>query len=129
MSSPSLVIRRLVVTGNLSCDLRFNRGINILQAVQTDNDPRSTNSCGKTSLVELIQYGLGRRYSSRDDFQFASIISQLKTLWMEVQLNDRVITIERSMQEFTARVRVREGTFSADMVNTPAEYVHVADLS
>ena len=56
MASPSLVIRRVVVAGNLSCDLKFERGLNIIQAVATHGDVKSTHKSGKTSLVELIQH-------------------------------------------------------------------------
>ncbi len=129
MASPSLVIRRVVVEGQLSCDLQFERGLNIVRAVQTGGDPRSTNKCGKTSLVELIQHGLGRRQESKAKFHFAPIMDQLEKLWLEVEANGQVFTIERSLQEITARARVREGPYVPGLRNTPAEIVSIEDMS
>ncbi len=129
MASPSLVIRRIVVEGEISCDLQFGRGLNIVRAVQTGGDPKSTNQCGKTSLVELIQHGLGRRQKSKAKFHFAPIIEQLETLWLEIEANGEVLTIERSLQEITARVRVREGPYVPGIGGTPAELVSIRDMS
>ncbi len=129
MASPSLVIRRVVVDGDLSCDLQFDRGLNIVQAVQTDGDPRSTNKCGKTSLVELIQHGLGRRQTSKAKFHFAPIIDRLRMLWLEIESNGTVLTIERSLQEITARARVREGPYVPGTEAAPAELISIEDMS
>lgn len=129
MTSPLLVVRRVVVDGELSCDLQFERGLNIVRAIQTGDDPKSTNKCGKTSLVELIQHGLGRRQKSKAKFHFAPILDQLSTLWLEIEVNDDVLTIERSLQEITGRVRVREGPYVPGIENAPAELVGVDDLS
>jgi len=129
MASPSLVIRRIVVEGEISCDLQFERGLNIVRAVQTGGDPKSTNQCGKTSLVELIQHGLGRRQKSKAKFHFAPIIEQLETLWLEIEANGEVLTIERSLQEINARVRVREGPYVPGTGGTPAELVSIGDMS
>jgi hypothetical protein len=129
MASPSLVIRRVVVEGELSCDLQFERGLNIVRAIQTDDDPKSTNKCGKTSLVELIQHGLGRRQRSKAKFHFAPIMEQLDRLWLEIETNDQVFTVERSLQEITARVRVREGPYVPGIGNAPAELVSVEEMS
>lgn len=129
MASPSLVIRRVVVEGEISCDLQFERGLNIVRAVQTGDDPKSTNQCGKTSLLELIQHGLGRRQKSRAKFHFAPIIDQLETLWLEIEANGEVLTIERSLQEITARARVREGPYVPGIESTPAELVSIEDMS
>ena len=85
MPSPKLQIRRIVVSGELSMDQQFYPGLNIVHAVQTGDDIRSTNGCGKTSLVELIQHGLGRTHTSKAKFHFAAIIKQLGTLWLEFE--------------------------------------------
>jgi len=129
MPSPSLVIRRVVVQGELSCDLQFERGLNIIWAVQTSDDPKSTNKCGKTSLVELIQHGLGRRQESKAKFHFAPIMEQLDTLWLEIETNGQVFTIERSLREITARARVREGPYLPGIASAPAELVSINDMS
>jgi hypothetical protein len=129
MASPSLFIRRVIVEGKLSCDLRFERGLNIVRAIQTNDDPRSTNKCGKTALVELIQHGLGRQQQTKAKFHFAPIIDQLNALWLEIETNGEVLTIERSLQEINARVRIREGSYVAGIDNTPAELVSIDDMS
>jgi hypothetical protein len=129
MPSPSLVIRRIVVDGALSFDLTFDRGLNIIQAVPTNDDPKSTHKCGKTALVELIQHGLGVRQLSREKFHFAPIIDEIRTLWLEIEANGAIITIERSLQEITARVRIREGEYVRGIEAVPSELVSVEELS
>ena len=129
MTSPLLIIRRVVVSGNLSCDLQFDRGLNIIHAVPTDNDPTSTNKVGKTGLVELIQHGLGRRQGTRQSFHFAPIDDQIETLWLEIEANGTVLTIERSLTALNANTRVREGAYTPHIQNRPAELVAVDDLS
>jgi len=129
MPSPLLIIRRVVVDGNLSLDLTFDRGLNIVQAVPTNDDLKSTHKCGKTSLVELIQHGLGRRQASKKEFHFAPIIDEIKTLWLEIEANGEIITIERSLREITARVRIREGEYVRGIEAIPSELVSVEDLS
>ncbi len=54
MTSPTLIIRRIVVDGDLTYDKTFYPGVNVVKAIKTNEDPRSTNGCGKTALVELI---------------------------------------------------------------------------
>lgn len=129
MPSPSLVIRRVVVEGNLSFDLTFDRGLNIVQAIPTNNDPKSTHKCGKTSLVELIQHGLGRRQPSKEKFHFAPIFDEIKTLWLEIEANGEIITIERSLQEITARTRLRASEYVHGIEATPSELVPVEEMS
>lgn len=129
MVSPLLVIRRIVVAGELSCDLQFDRGLNIVQAVQTDDDPKSTNKVGKTSLVELIQHGLGRRQKSKAKYHFAPIIDRLDTLWLEVNANDEIFTIERSLRQINARARVHEGPYVPGIEDAPAELVDIEEMS
>ena len=129
MPSPSLIIRRIVVEGNFSCDISLDEGLNIIQAVSADGDTRSTNKAGKTSLIELIQHGLGRRHKSKAKFYFAPILRQLKTLWLEIEVNGTVLTIERSMQDIFSSIKIRESLYSASIKNTTAEIVAVEDMS
>jgi hypothetical protein len=129
MVSPLLTIRRVVVSGKLSCDLKFEQGLNIIHAVPTNNDPMSTNKVGKTGLIELIQHGLGRRQRSRASFHFAPIDEQIDTLWLEIEANGTILTIERSLRSLLAAVQLREGTYSSQIRNRPAETVSVEELS
>jgi uncharacterized protein YydD (DUF2326 family) len=57
MSSPNLVLRRSIIKGEIGCDLTFNYGLNVVKSVADAADPKSTNKCGKTSLIELILHG------------------------------------------------------------------------
>ena len=129
MPSPSLQIRRLVVDGELGLDLRFHKGLNVVSAVPASGDPRFGNKAGKTALVELIQYGLGRRHQSRERFHFAPILDEMRRLYLEIEANGRIVTIERSLRELTARATVREGALSADLLGTRGQMIDIPELS
>jgi DNA repair exonuclease SbcCD ATPase subunit len=129
MPSPKLMIRRIVVEGNLSFDQKFFPGLNIIHATQSGNDARSTNGCGKTSLVELIQHGFGRSQESKAKFHFATIIEQLDKLWLEFETDGGIYTIERSLKDIFSAARFHEGPYVAGMENTPAEVVKIDDMS
>lgn len=129
MSSPKLIIRRAVVEGDLSFDQRFYPGLNIIHAVQTGSDARSTNGCGKTSLVELIQHGFGKKHDSKAKFYFASIIDHLNKLWLEFETDSDVYTIERSLTDIFGAARLHEGSYVPGMENSPAEVVKIDDMS
>lgn len=129
MLSPKLIIRRIVVEGDVSFDQKFYPGLNIIQAVQTGNDPRSTNGCGKTSLVELIQHGFGKKHDSKAKFFFASIIEQLNTLWLEFETDSGVYTIGRSLSDIFRAARFYEGPYVPGIEATPAEVVGIEDMS
>jgi hypothetical protein len=109
--------------------LKFGPGLNVVKSVQTANNPKSTNKCGKTSMVELIQYGLGRQIKSKQKWHFAPIADKLDRMWLEVDLNDRTLTIERSLRELSARARVHEGAYVVGMEDHPADLVGIDDLS
>lgn len=129
MLSPRLMIRRIVVEGDLSFDQRFYPGLNIIHAVQTGNDMRSTNGCGKTSLVELIQHGFGKKHDSKAKFFFASITEHLNALWLEFETDSGVYTIWRSLADIFRAMRLYEGSYVPSMESTPAEVVSIEDMS
>lgn len=129
MTSPALLIRRVVVEGELSCNLKFDYGLNIIQAIPSDGDQQSTNGSGKTSLIELIQHGLGKRQGSKADWHFRPIYDQVQTLWLEIEANEKVVTIERSLQEINAAARIREGIYVPEIQNTPSELVSIEKMS
>jgi len=128
MSSPSLIIRRVVVEGNLSMNQQFTSGLNVVQAIPTNGDPQSTNSCGKTGLVELIKHGCGVKQISKE-WHFQSIGQQVQTLWLELEANGKLLTIERSMQSLSAVLLVREGPYFRGIKNTPSDRVSVDNMS
>lgn len=80
-------------------------------------------------MVELIQYGLGRHIKSKQKWHFAPIANKLDTLWLEVELNGRTVTIERSLRELSASARVREGEYLSGAGKRPSDLVSIDDLS
>jgi hypothetical protein len=129
MPSPQLVIRRVVVSGELTLDQSFDRGLNVLYAAPARGDARLTNKAGKTALVELIQYGLGRRQRRRETFHFEPIMDRLGSLWLEVEANGMVATVERSMRDIFARVVLRDGPYQPRSSELPGDLVDVEALS
>ncbi|MDD5367861.1 MAG: hypothetical protein PHQ40_02150 [Anaerolineaceae bacterium] len=129
MQSPKLIIRRVVVDGKLAYDQRFYPGLNVIQSVQTGNDIRSTNGCGKTSLVELIQHGFGKKHDSKAKFFFASIIDQIDTLWLEFEVDSGVFTIQRSLVDIFSAAHLYEGPYVPGMEKTPSEMISIEDMS
>ena len=129
MKSPSLYINRLVVDGALHCDFKFRHGLNILQAKDTQGDPKKTNKSGKTALVELIQHGLGKQHENKDEYHFAPIIDKIKTLWLEIESNGETFTIERSLQEISAQAKIHEGVYVPGMTNVGAESIPINRMS
>lgn len=129
MSSPKLFIRRVVVTGVYSYDQPFFPGLNIIHAIQTGDDPRSTNRCGKTSFVELVQHGLGKPQASKEKFHFAPILDKLKTLWLEIETSGGIYTLERSLQNVFSAIRLHQGPFVYGMDSEPAEVIRLDDAS
>ena len=129
MASPKLMIRRIVVEGDLSFDQRFYPGLNIIHAVQVGDDVRSTNGCGKTSLVELIQHAFGKDHESKAKYHFATIAEQLKMLWLEFETDSGVYTIQRSLTDIFSAVRLHEGTYVPGMQGTPVEVIRIDDMS
>jgi hypothetical protein len=129
MSSPNLVLRRLIVKGEIGCDLTFNYGLNVVKSVADAADPKSTNKCGKTSLIELILHGFGRRQQSRAKWYFAPIATQIDTLWMEIEAKERILTVQRSLRELSANIRVHDGPYAPGMDADPGEQVSVEGMS
>ncbi len=129
MSSPKLITRRVVVTGDYSLDQPFLPGINVIYAKKMGNDPRSTNSCGKTSLVELIQHGFGKTQGSKTKYFFAPIMDKLGTLFLEFETDNGIFTVERSLQTIMGAVRLHEGVYVPGIERSPAESVSVDDMS
>jgi hypothetical protein len=124
---PALVVRRMIVDGELSLDLVLDKGLNVL-ATPAD-DPQRTNKAGKTGLVELIQYGLGRSVKSRERFHFAPIQGLINTMWLEITCNDRPLTIRRSLQQHTAGVTVFPVPFSAELREAKGDTIDLSTFS
>ncbi len=72
---------------------------------------------------------LGKRQKSKAKFHFASLMEQLETLWLEVELNDKIFTIERSMQVITGAMKVREGMYFSGTDAALSELISVEDIS
>ncbi len=129
MSSPSFFINRLVVSGDLHCDISFKRGINILQAVDLQGNQKGTNKSGKTALIELIQHGLGKEHKNKSKYHFAPIIDQVKTLWIEVEANGTIFTIERSLTEIYAQAKLYNSAYLPEIQELNSELIPIDRMS
>jgi flagellar biosynthesis chaperone FliJ len=130
MASPTLLIRRLKVEGELCCDLSFEQGVNVIQGQRHAADPRTSNACGKTTLVELIRCGLGRRYSGYADFpELTRIREKVDRLWLEVEVNGSILLIERSLRNLTGLMSIRWEPYQPNIEKSNADRVTPAELS
>ena len=127
--SRGLFIRRIVVTGELGLNQSFDRGLNVIESRAPQSGARDSNRAGKTALVELIRFGLGRRIKSAKKFHFAAIQDQLDRLYLEVELGDDVYVVERPLQQVHAAARVRRGAYSEEMVRSEGSAVPIDELS
>ena len=127
-ASPHLKIRRIVVTGELTLDLSLHSGLNVVYAPPTQ-DPKASNRAGKTALVELIRYGLGRREDDARGYHFEPIRRQLDTLFLEFEANDRVLTTRRSLARPTAHMAVHPGPYTPDLAEAEGEVIPIPDVS
>jgi len=82
----SLSINRMVAiskTGEKAYDELFHSGVNIL---------RGHNSSGKSTIANLIFYGLGGDY-----FRWTDSAQQLDSIYVEVQFNESIVTLKRQI--------------------------------
>jgi uncharacterized protein YydD (DUF2326 family) len=103
-ASPLLKIRRVIVTGELGCDIKLDSGINIIKGEAYSGDIRASNDCGKTIFMNLIKYGLGER----ERFSTGEIAKKIDIIFLEVELNGSVFTIARKLNMPAARVSIYE---------------------
>ena len=130
MMSPSLVLNRLVVEGELGCDLSFYGGVNVIAARQDTTDPRFSNTCGKTALVELIKCGWGKQYKGYSHFpELEQLRSRVDRLWLEVSTNGEPVLIERSFQNLTGLMKLRWCRYDERLAYDKAQEVSPAELS
>lgn len=88
---PSLRLARLVVTkdGHRAYDEAFHVGVNIIRGV-----PGQANSVGKSTIADLIFYGLGG-----DLFAWKDEAKSCDLVFTEVVLNGSVVTLRREITE------------------------------
>ena len=91
------------------------------------HDP--TNSCGKTTLVELIQHGLGKTHNSKAKYFFAPILDKLQTLWLEFETINGIFTIERPLQIINGAAPLHEGIYVQGIEKMPSETIKIDDMS
>lgn len=114
--SPLLKINRVVVTGELGCDIELRSGINIIKAEAYMGDTTASNDCGKTTFTNLIKYGLG----DRNRFSTGELAKKIDQLFLEIELNDEVLTIRRDLNKFAARIHIFQHTYHPHiMYDTP----------
>lgn len=128
MPSPSLMIRRVVVTGALEYDQTFLPGLNVVAAVPVGGDQRLTNKSGKTALVELIGHALGRDQNPKT-YHFDPISHELDSVFLEVEANGELITIQRSLVHLSAKLTIRSTPYFHGIERTPGEPIPRENLS
>ncbi len=101
-NTPLLQIRRVVVTGELGCDIRLRKGINVIKADANQGDLTSTNDCGKSLFAELVKYGLG----GREPFRLGRLAGKVDRLYLEIAINQEAITIQRILKSPGAKIHV-----------------------
>ncbi|MBP5979084.1 MAG: AAA family ATPase [Halomonas sp.] len=93
--SPYLVVQRLVVKGiSSNYEAKFNEGLNVIWG---DMD------CGKSSILNLIDYCLGGNNSS---LRYEEISAKGRSAQLEVDLNGTLCTFERSISDSQGAIKV-----------------------
>lgn len=99
-NNPYLLIERLILRGvTKNYEANFKPGLNI---VWGDMDT------GKSSILNLIDYCFG---GSSDGLRYAEISANARVVFLEVDLNGTVVTIERDILEPKGPVRVYSGRY------------------
>src|SRR5829696_9086279 len=102
---PRLVLEELRVLsrdGRLALSVQFKSGLNVI---------RGESSSGRTTLLQLIEFGLGKRLASHN---FIPEISQCEKLVMQVILSGTRYTIERKFGKGSGQVSyypIVDGTY------------------
>ncbi|MBT1267526.1 AAA family ATPase [Pseudomonas sp. VS38] len=115
--SPYLIIRKVLIKGITSnYEADFREGLNIIWG---DMD------CGKSSILNLIDYCLGGRNTS---LLYEELSAKGRTALLEVDLNGTVCTFERSISDEQGAIRVfmcgisdASGTFPMLMSGFPSQ--------
>ncbi len=123
--SPLLKINRIIVTGELGCDIKLGSGINIVKGESFLGDIASSNDCGKTTFTDLIKYGLG----DRDRFNSGSIAEKIGLLFLEVNANDETITIRRHLNKPDARVGIFLGKYDSQFSSKEPDFLVAPNTS
>lgn len=110
-SSPFLKIKRVIVTGELGCDVKLHSGLNVIKGEAFKGDISASNNCGKTLFAELIKYGLG----DRDKFTSGDISQKIQTLILEIELNNKAFTIVRDLNSYSARLSIYDAEYTENI--------------
>ncbi|SMF90476.1 Uncharacterized protein YydD, contains DUF2326 domain [Paenibacillus uliginis N3/975] len=95
----SLFINRLLVyPSEKEIDITFRKGLNIILAEDIgDVNIQTRNSVGKTTFVDLIDFGLGRESFLPDDKKSAKIRMEKMILHLEYSIGSQKYTVLRSL--------------------------------
>jgi hypothetical protein len=102
LKAPLLRVCRVIVTGELGCDIRLRKGINVIQADAYSGDKSTTNDCGKSTFAELVKYGLG----GREPFKLGKLAGKVDRLYLEIAVNEETFTIQRMLQSPGAKMHI-----------------------
>lgn len=119
-TSPLFKVKRVIVTGELGCDIKLDSGINIIKGEAYNGDIRASNDCGKTIFMDLIKYGLGER----EKFSTGEIARDINMVFLEIELNYSIFTIARKLNMPGARVSIYEGPYQSELVRRP--YIQIS---
>lgn len=108
-NSPYIFIHKIVIHGlDTSYEAKFKDGINLIWG---DMD------CGKSSILNLIDYCLG---GSNDTLTYGEILAKGRVVYLEVDLNGNVITLERPLLDSSAPVKAYRVPYSSILTTYPA---------
>lgn len=94
-SKPSLIVHRLILMGiNNTYEANFRTGLNIIHG--------SIDS-GKSTILHMINYCLG---GSNKKILYEEVKAKVRTIFLELSLNGKIFTFERSLHEPKTAVKV-----------------------
>lgn len=95
----SLYLNRLLVyPSEKEIDVTFRKGLNIILAKDAGTENNNTrNSVGKSTFIDLINYGLGKENFLADDKKAAKDRMELMQLYLEFSIGEKRYTIQRGI--------------------------------
>lgn len=127
MVCPLYLNRLVVYPSDKKIDVTFRSGLNIVLAIDTGNDTAETrNSVGKSTFVDLIDYGLGSTEFLPEEKKAAKIRMKKFDLYLGFSIGDNKYTIQRNLID-GEYVQVYSGWVIDALLSQPNEGL-VADL-
>ncbi|MBT2764811.1 DUF2326 domain-containing protein [Paenibacillus sp. ISL-20] len=122
-----LFLNRLVVhPSDKVIDVTFRKGLNIVLAVDVGTDTAQTrNSVGKSTFINLINYGLGSSNFLPNDKKAAKARMQKFTLYLQFAIGEQKYTIQRSLVETSQYIQLYSDWVIDDLLSgVEVEFEH-----